>query len=318
MSTFRPNDVLSAEEMRALRRPSTVRGSLAVAFDWAVIAGSLAACAVWPHPLTVAAALVVIGGRQLALAILMHEAAHRTLMASRGLNDVVGRWLCAAPVWTDLERYRTHHLSHHTRTGTPDDPDLCLVEPFPTTRAGMLRKAARDLSGLTGLKRIVATLAMDFELLTYTASGGARRVERPEPRRLARGLARTGPFLLINGLLLALLIGLGHGWLFAVWACAWLTTFSLFLRIRSIAEHACTELGSDPLRNTRTTHAHLLARATVAPHRVNYHLEHHLLMTVPFFRLPGLHRILAERGVLPPSSVAPGYRHVLKLAIDSG
>jgi len=102
--------------------------------------------------------------------------------------------------------------------------------------------------------------------------------------------------------------------LYLVWAGAWLSTFSLFLRVRAIAEHACTERSPDMLRNTRTTHANLLARATVAPHRVNFHLAHHFLMTVPFFRLPELHALLMARGALSESAVATGYLPVLRLA----
>jgi fatty acid desaturase len=89
--------------------------------------------------------------------------------------------------------------------------------------------------------------------------------------------------------------------------------FSLVLRVRSLAEHACTERTADQRYNTRTTRANLLARITFAPLHVNYHLEHHLLPTVPWWRLPALHRTLAERGVLPASSLARGYIHVLQL-----
>ena len=92
---------------------------------------------------------------------------------------------------------------------------------------------------------------------------------------------------------------------------AWLTTYGVFLRIRSFAEHACTERSADPFRNTRTTHASLLARLTVAPLNVNFHLEHHLLVSVPWFRLPTLHRLLAERGALQGAVVAPNYWSVL-------
>jgi fatty acid desaturase len=83
--------------------------------------------------------------------------------------------------------------------------------------------------------------------------------------------------------------------------------------VRSLAEHACTERTDDQLRNTRTTRANLLARMTFAPLHVNYHLEHHLLPTVPWWRLPALHRLLAARDVLPPASLADGYTHVLRL-----
>src|SRR5690606_37239972 len=71
---------------------------------------------------------------------------------------------------------------------------------------------------------------------------------------------------------------------------------------------------SDPLRNTRTTLASWWERLLIAPNRVNFHLEHHLLMTVPHYRLPRMHRMLAERGLLDRALVTKGYRAVLKRA----
>ena len=38
----------------------------------------------WPNPLTFVLAVMVIGARQLGLAILMHDAAHGLLFANRG------------------------------------------------------------------------------------------------------------------------------------------------------------------------------------------------------------------------------------------
>ena len=110
----------------------------------------------------------------------------------------------------------------------------------------------------------------------------------------------------------------GAAWTFAAWAVAYLTTFSLFLRIRALAEHACTARGSDPLRNTRTTRAGVLARITVAPLHVNLHLEHHLLPTVPWFRLPDLARRLGARGVVPAESRATGYLEVVRVVSAHG
>lgn len=82
---------------------------------------------------------------------------------------------------------------------------------------------------------------------------------------------------------------------YAAWAVAWFTTYGLFLRLRSLAEHACMERTDDITKNTRTTIAGLVARMTVAPLHVNYHLEHHLLPTVPWYRLPAMSRLLAGR-----------------------
>ena len=130
-------------------------------------------------------------------------------------------------------------------------------------------------------------------------------------RDYAAAFARNSAgFLLTNAALALGLAALGHGWVYWAWVVANLTTFNLFIRVRSLAEHACTELSPDPLRNTRTTRAGFLARATVAPLHVNYHLEHHLLPAVPYFRLAELRSILRERGVVGD---APGYADVLRL-----
>lgn len=305
-------EILSHEEVRGLTRRSNLAGFWAVGSTWAVIVGTFAVLARWPHPATFVAAVVVLGGRQLALAILMHEAAHRTLFENRFLNDVLADYLCARPVHGHVERYRKHHFRHHAHTATDRDPDLSLIEPFPTTRRSLVRKFARDLFGATGLKRWLGLMLMDFEVLGYTVAGDAKRLPRNGRRALdyvRAGARNSAGFFLTNGAIAGALALSGHAWVFWAWVVADLTTFNLFVRIRSLAEHACTERTTDPYKNTRTARAGLLARITVAPVRVNYHLEHHLLVAVPYYRLPKLHRLLRERGAIPP---APGYWSVLK------
>ena len=51
---------------------------------------------------------------------------------------------------------------------------------------------------------------------------------------------------------------------------------------------------------------------------MNYHLEHHLLMTVPHYHLPRLHALLRERGVLDGACVERGYWRVLRRAASKG
>jgi len=147
---------LTRDEIQELLRFSDWRSWLSVGLDWGVVFAAMAAVAAWPHaptlPLAIVAALFVIGTRQLGLAVLMHEAAHRSLFSSRRVNDFVGSRLCAYPVWSDLVGYRMYHLQHHAKTATAEDPDLGLVLPFPITAASLRRKIWRDLSGRTGMK----------------------------------------------------------------------------------------------------------------------------------------------------------------------
>src|SRR5690349_16415919 len=78
------NPWLSREEIRELMTPSDLRGLLSVVTTWGLIALSFALLVFVPiRPLAWVLAIVLLGGRQLALAILMHECAHGSLFRTR-------------------------------------------------------------------------------------------------------------------------------------------------------------------------------------------------------------------------------------------
>jgi fatty acid desaturase len=291
-------EALSREEIRELLEKNDLRAAFSIAFNWAVVFASMAAVVVWPNPATIVVALLLIGARQLGMAILMHEAAHRALFANRSLNDWAGNWLCAYPVWSDTVPYRRYHLQHHAKTGGTEDPDLGLVTPFPITRTSLRRKVWRDLSGRTGIKFAKGAWRRTFALYGRD----------PVATTAARGAAVT------NLILVAVLAAAGHAELWLLWAGAWLTTNTLVTRIRSIAEHALTPDAEDPLNNVRTTLARWWERLLIAPNYVNYHLEHHLLMTVPHYNLPRMHRLLRRRGALADACVERSYWRILRRA----
>jgi fatty acid desaturase len=299
-------EILSKQELAALREMQDWRSWVSVLGNWAVVFAAMALVAAWPNPLTVLLALFLIGARQLGLAILMHEASHYSLFSSKRVNDFVADWLCAFPVWSDLAAYRKYHMGHHARTWTKDDPDLSLATPFPVTRESLRRKFWRDLSGQTGWKRVKYTLRRDLGI------GDFKMARTDDSARAFRGMLAS------NAVLLALLWAVGHPALYLLWVGAFLTTNMLVTRIRAIAEHSMITDPSDPLQNTRTTLASPLERLFVAPNRVNYHLEHHLLMTVPHYKLPEMHRLLRERGALQGANVVRGYREVLRRASSKG
>ena len=293
-------EALSRAEIQELVKHRDLLSWLSVALDWGIVFGAMAMVAVWPNPLTIALALLLIGTRQLGMAILMHDAAHRALFRNRAVNDWVGNWLCAYPVWTDVKPYRPYHLKNHAKNYTAEDPDLGLVKPFPVTRASLKRKFIRDLTGQTGWKRAKATLKRDLGRSKGNQS------------RTIGGVEHLYGVALTNLILFLVLLAAGHPLLYLLWVAAWLTTFQLVTRIRAIAEHAMAPDPTDPLRNTRTTLVRLWERVLIAPNAVNYHLEHHLLMTVPHYNLPRLHRLLRDRGVLDGAWIARSYFAVLR------
>src|SRR5262245_38947220 len=148
-------DLLTLGEIARFRRPSTLRSAALVLHAWIAIGAAVALYAWWPGPLALIGAVVVIGGRQLGLMVLMHEAAHWLLFRGGRANTLVGTWLCAAPVAADLRTYRRAHHLHHRHTGQPDDPDAQRAMPLPVTRARFALAVAADLCGWTAARRLV-------------------------------------------------------------------------------------------------------------------------------------------------------------------
>jgi fatty acid desaturase len=289
-------DLFTLPELRDLRGTSALRGGGLVVHAWVVIAGAMLLHAAWPSALTLAVAVVVIGGRQLGLLVLMHEASHWLLFPGQRANSRVGTWLCAAPVWADLPAYRRRHHLHHRNTRQPDDPDLVLAAAAPMTRRALWWAVARDLTGWTAVTRV----------MRWRPTAGWHALGRP----------LTANVLVAGGLAAA-----GHWHLYLLlWLLPLATWYQLATRIRDLTEHALVPDDDDPLRNARTTAAGVLARALLAPYWANHHLEHHLLVFVPCWRLRDAHALLLAKGHGPRMEVAPGYLDVLHRAtvVDAG
>lgn len=304
---IKPQALFSPEEWAALSRRSSWRGIALVAHAWIVIALAGALFVAWPNPLTYLVAVMLIGARQLGLAILMHEAAHGGLHPNLKLNDWLGEWLCAAPLGALLASYRPYHLTHHKFAQQAEDPDLVLSAPFPTSRASLRRKIVRDLTGQTFLKQRFGPILAGLK---------RRDAGQPKGAIFARAASGQAHFLLVNLILLSALSAAGLWWAWlALWLVPMATWFPLVTRLRNIAEHALVARDEpDPLRHARTTRASWWERALVAPYHVNFHAEHHLFMHVPCWNLPRAHRLLRAKGLTDGMLTAPGYLSVLKAA----
>ena len=301
----------TTEEIRELRAVRASRAWWTICVNYGLIAAAMTMVAYVPNAFTVILALVIIGTRQLGLAVVMHESAHYTLFKNRKLNDFVGNWLAGYPIYLSGDMYRAHHIDHHTKTWTENDPDLALAERFPVSKASMARKVSRDLFGITGLKQLIGTTYLVAKVVGGQEVDAGTLPLRLERRAAIRMLAGT---IATNAVLLGVLWALGHPMLYLLWLGAWLTTNKLVARIRSIAEHAVVPDPTDVFGQTRTVRAGWVERLLIAPNMVQYHLEHHLLMTVPHYNLPRFHQMLAERRLLGNACVAEGYVQVLRQA----
>ncbi len=307
-----PKSYFTPEEWAPLARRSSWVGPALVVHCWAVIALCWAGVIVGSHylgwfwPLTLLITTPIIGGRQLGLGILQHDAAHGALHPDPKVGDFISDVFCLSGV----ERYRKYHLQHHKFAQQAEDPDLGLSAPFPITPASLRRKVVRDLTGQTWFKQRFGDFGKKLK---------ARKAGEPAAPIVWAEIVKQRRWLLTNGAVILVTSLAGYWWAwFALWLLPRATWQMMITRFRNIAEHALVAKNEpDPLRHARSTHANWLERILIAPYWVNYHCEHHMFMHVPCWQLPRVQRLMREKGVFDGMLTAPGYWTVLKAAASS-
>lgn len=298
-NTIKPSDILSSEQSHALRQRSDLWGVWLVIHCWLLIAAAMALYIFAPNPITLLIALILIGGRQLGLAVLMHEGSHGMLFKTRTLNERVTQWFTAWPIILSVHSYRIRHMAHHRFTRTDKDPENFLYTPFPVTKPSMARKILRDLTGIVFVRTTVGI----FRYIWGDKKGRGKRLWD----------FYAGP-IFVNALMISGFAAAGRLDLYGLlWLLPMATTYQLFLRVRNIAEHATMPDLENPLQNSRTTYANIMERLTVAPYYVNYHIEHHLLPYVPCFRLPQVHALMLAGEWGPKMEIKQNYLEILRL-----
>lgn len=315
---MKTSDVLAPLEKTTLTRllkKSDAKAFAVLGFNYGLIAACFAAVILKPTTWMWIAASAVLAGRQLGLAILMHDCAHSGFFEGTRANKFFGKWFCAAPVFADLDQYRTYHLEHHRTAGSEADPDRSNYIGYPVSGRSLFRKFFRDMIGITGFKIFLIVLKMNAGTVKYQLSydSNKKSPKIPVGTQLKNIVAGLYPTMIVHAAAALGFILSGHGEAYWLWWVAWMTFYMAFSRLRNAAEHGATIDMNDlsALKNTRTTLAAWWERLFVAPNYVNYHLEHHLLPTIPSYNLPEFHHELMKVGALKESKIASGYAEVL-------
>ena len=291
-------ELLTAEELARVTSKDDLRAACIVLFDWAMVIGLFVLAAAFPNPVTMLFTVLLLGGRQMAFGVLVHETGHKSFFTSQSVNDFVATWLSGYWVFSDKDAYMKGHLVHHKDCGTVDDPDLKNFDAYPVSITSFKRKVLRDITGKIGWRRIVS---IGRSLYRFNEL-------KPGVKKML-----AGGVICNLALLLALSVA-GFAELYALWVIAFMTSHMLITRIRQIAEHAAVPDHFDPdIRlNTRTIYISWLEALLVAPHGLNFHLEHHLIASVPIYRLRELHQILLHKGYYEGIEFPKGYLGLLR------
>lgn len=274
------------------------RHAIALAADWIIILAAIYGSYQYFNPLTYILAIIIVGARMHALAILMHDATHFRFLKNRKWNDIITNVTSMYPLFTSIEQYRQNHLRHHQHLNTEEDPDWVSKFgkkefTFPKTKQEFLLTVFSYFTLYQGIKDAI------WFLKRFQAPAAKRNAAKENKK------VKLAFYLVLFSLLT--IFGLWKVFLL-YWVVSYLSTFFMFQYIRSVAEHFGDLAYDDLLTSTRTVKPTLLERFFIAPHEVGYHLEHHLYPGVPFYNLPKLHQLLMkEADYQTQAHVTQGY-----------
>jgi fatty acid desaturase len=209
----------------------------------------------------------------------MHEAAHGTLYPSRWANRLTGP-MWASTILVNWSLWRSFHLEHHAHTGTDTDPKL----KHRFTITSPWQYLLLPLGGLAFMGELwlqsLGTLFGRFP--DYVRRGAGRTAIRIDAAVL---LAVTAALVLGIVLVPSVVV-------FA-WLAPMLVTFCIALPATGMSEHYGCAFGGEVFDTTRSVQSNRLFRFFVWNN--NFHVEHHLMASVPFHQAPKLHAYLAPR-----------------------
>ena len=223
----------------------------------------------WSTPI----AWLVLGNRQRALGNILHDGAHRNLSRNRVVNDLVTRALIAPLLFLSLPRYRELHFRHHLDLGAQDaDPDLIPI-PAMKTRTWLAAVLANALSAR-------AVFASTFGHLFDRAVPLAARVH----------ILSWWATLFA---LLASVTDLGAAaTMLGFWLAARATVFHAITTFREMCDHHGLVPGG-VFSFTRDITSVGPLTVLLHPRNNAYHLTHHLLPAIPYYRLPKAQGVFA-------------------------
>ena len=284
-----PPGIVSRDDFNKFRIPATSRLVWDLSMIWVQAVAGIVLFDLFPHWWVLPISLIVTGGAQQGLSLVAHETAHRLVVPSNPrINDIVGRWLFAAPIMLPYSLYRQRHFAHHRDVGTIEDTKFlyrCRIRHF-----GLLREIFLSLSGLDYLKQVLSVLGRFFQQSPTTEPAGRSEVF------ISRDLFAIA---LVN-LAIAIPLTAMNLWYYPLlWVLPNVTWNVFFAKIRSMVEHqplesdARSHPGSPFFLETatpclRSVDASWVERFLFSKVNFHYHSEHHLWPGISYQHLPTL------------------------------
>lgn len=227
-------------------------------------------------------AILIIGARQRALATILHESAHGVLVKNKYLNFILGSFFSGYLILQTMTSYKESHIRyHHGHFGDPEqDSDYKFM-----VQEGLYNE------NITPKNFIIQNVYLPMilsKLPKYLHSLFLNRFWNTKCKE---------NFIILFFLLAIILICIYYNWgklIIIFWLIPYFTTFQIIGWFIELCEHYPLMKNKCSLYMSRNRHSHWLEKFFTGIHHENYHLIHHLNMSIPFWNMPKAHKILLQ------------------------
>jgi fatty acid desaturase len=224
-------------------------------------------------------AVIIIGSREHAIGSLMHEGSHYLLHPNRKVNEFLS-YFVASMVYIPFADYRKNHMVHHKYLNTEQDPDIIRREnvthkwQFPMKRSNYLKILFFDLIGSNFLGMI--------DEIRYVKTTSTSK-DKTQYYILLSFLALKFAFLTYLGLWTEYIL---------YYIVPLFTTAKTIVRFRCVTDHY--GIDREQKHGSRDIIYHPILREFLSPCGICYHSTHHASMSVPYYNLPKLFKLIEK------------------------
>ena len=273
-------DVISSEQLMELSEKSNGPALVRLSSHWGAILingylMTVYAGTVWCIPLFMLQGVLINF-----LYAPEHECDHYTAFKTRWINTWVAR-ICGFLIIFNSEYHRGTHYYHHRHTQDWDeDPEIAARDRLDSVRAYLVA-----LSGIkniwTGRIVIMARHTFGFVDETFLSDNQKRKIVST-----ARWYSAGYSIIFLTG------IGMQSWWPIYLWLGPFVAMRWVYW-LQGLGEHFGLTHEDNTLLNTRTIKTNAFMRWV--NWNMAYHTAHHTFPSVPFHRLPELHREIEDR-----------------------
>lgn len=238
-------------------------------------------------PLCMATGIILCGLMYAHALELQHEALHGIGFRSMRANMMAGI-LLGIPTLTSFAAYQAAHMRHHRLLGTPGNREFFDYGD----QYGLLSKG--KFWGAVAWAYRFSMIAHYFNFAVTLVKLAAGRTLPEEKPAAMRGIRRDYAFMaaVIVGCTVYTVLA-GSTLLLWLWLVPLAVTSPVHALIELPEHYRCDVLTTDVLANTRTIRSNRFAAWFTNSN--NFHVEHHLMPSMPIDQLVAVHDVLAGR-----------------------